>query len=114
MTFLFSGSGNSLFVARELHNRLPGSELVAMVSLLDQETITATADTVGFVFPVHCTTMAVPVRCPALLSEKWPSIGVDNVHNLPSKCRAPDPAKNLGHASTQIATTPPTRFCGRI
>jgi len=37
--YYFSGTGNSLFIARELQRRLPGSELIPIVSLLDSESI---------------------------------------------------------------------------
>jgi ferredoxin len=60
--YYFSGSGNSLFVARELKQRIPDSNLIPIASLLSQEKIVAVADAVGFVFPVHCTTLPVPVR----------------------------------------------------
>jgi ferredoxin len=60
--YYFSGSGNSLFVARELQKRVPGSELIPLVSLLSRERIRAESETIGFVFPVHCTTLPVPVK----------------------------------------------------
>jgi len=60
--YYFSGSGNSLFVAKELQKRIPDINLIPMVSLLDEERITVEADIVGFVFPVHCTTLPVPVK----------------------------------------------------
>ncbi|MDY6874370.1 MAG: EFR1 family ferrodoxin [Chloroflexota bacterium] len=60
--YYFSGSGNSLFIARELQKRAPDSSLVPMVSLLHQEHIMAESEIVGFVFPVHCTTLPVPVK----------------------------------------------------
>ncbi len=60
--YYFSGSGNSFFVARELQRRLPDSEMIPMVSLLSLERIVPEAETVGFVFPVHCSTLPVPVK----------------------------------------------------
>jgi ferredoxin len=60
--YYFSGSGNSLFVAKELQQKIPDSDLISMVSLLSQEKIVAGAEVIGFVFPVHCTTLPVPVR----------------------------------------------------
>jgi ferredoxin len=60
--YYFSGSGNSFFVAGELQTRIPDSALIPMVSLLGQERIMAASETVGFVFPVHCTTLPVPVK----------------------------------------------------
>ncbi len=60
--YYFSGTGNSLYVARELQKRLPGAELIPMVSLLDQEVIETRTETVGFIFPLHVLTIPVPVK----------------------------------------------------
>jgi hypothetical protein len=60
--YYFSGTGNSLFVARELSRKLIGSKLIPLVSLLDSPRIEISADTVGFVFPLHGLTLPVPVR----------------------------------------------------
>ena len=60
--FYFSGSGNSLFIAKELQNRMVNSKLIPIASLLNNESIVAESETIGFVFPVHCTTMPVPVK----------------------------------------------------
>jgi flavodoxin len=49
--YYFSGTGNSLQVARELQARLSESNLVPIVRLLRDETIETHADTVGLVFP---------------------------------------------------------------
>ncbi len=49
--YYFSGTGNSLHVAKELQQRLPAAALTPIVRLLPQDTIRAGADTVGFVFP---------------------------------------------------------------
>lgn len=55
--YYFSGTGNSLHVARELEKRIPDTILIPVVSLKDKESIKAKADTVGFVFPLHFITM---------------------------------------------------------
>ena len=60
--YYFSGTGNSLHVAQELQKRIPGAALIPMVSLLDNEVVETQEETVGFVFPVHLTTLPVPVR----------------------------------------------------
>lgn len=60
--YYFSGSGNSLFVARELRERLPGAILIPIVSLLEKEKIVAGAETVGIIFPVHAMTVPIPVK----------------------------------------------------
>ena len=60
--YYFSGTGNSLHVARELQQRIPGANLIPVVSLLDKEVIETRAETVGFVFPIHLTTLPIPMR----------------------------------------------------
>ena len=60
--YYFSGTGNSLHVARELQQRIPDADLIPVVSLLDKEVIQTQAGTVGFVFPIHLTTLPIPMR----------------------------------------------------
>jgi hypothetical protein len=60
--YTFSGTGNSVHVARELQSRLPDSRLVPIAGLLRQETIETGADTVGLVFPNFCLTVPIPVH----------------------------------------------------
>lgn len=60
--YYFSGSGNSLFVAKELQKRIPGTELIPIVKLLSKDAIQSDAETVGFVFPNHGMTAPVPVK----------------------------------------------------
>lgn len=51
--FYFSGTGNSLHVAREIQRRIPGTRLTPIVSLLDGEPDKTSAEAVGFVFPQY-------------------------------------------------------------
>ena len=60
--YYFSGTGNSLFIARELQKRLPDAALIPIISLLDQETIETAGRAVGLVFPVHALTNPIAVR----------------------------------------------------
>jgi ferredoxin/flavodoxin len=60
--YYFSGTGNSLHVAKELQKRIPGSDLIPVVGLLGQDVIETQAETVGFVFPIHLTTLPIPMR----------------------------------------------------
>jgi ferredoxin len=60
--YYFSGSGNSLYVAKELHRRIPGSELIPIIGLLSKDIIETRASTVGFVFPIHGLTVPIPVK----------------------------------------------------
>lgn len=60
--YYFSGTGNSLHVAKELQKRIPGSELIPIVSILDNNIVATKGETVGFVFPLYFTTVPAPVR----------------------------------------------------
>ena len=60
--YTYSGTGNSLHVARELQKRLPDSHLLPMVRLLREERVVTTADTIGLVFPNFCMTVPIPVH----------------------------------------------------
>lgn len=59
--YYFSGTGNSLHAARELRKRIPETELILIVSLLDRNIIKTNADTVGFIFPIHLAMAPAPV-----------------------------------------------------
>ncbi len=60
--YYFSGTGNSLHVAKELQKRIPESKLIPIVSLLDGDVIKTSGRTVGFVFPVHALTIPIAVK----------------------------------------------------
>lgn len=60
--YYFSGTGNSLYVAKELVKRMPETELIPIVSLLKQEKIETNAEVVGFVFPIYFTTLPKMVK----------------------------------------------------
>ena len=50
--YYFSGTGNSLIVARDLAQKLNGG-LVSIPSLMDDKKITTGADVIGIVFPIY-------------------------------------------------------------
>jgi ferredoxin len=60
--YYLSGTGNSLHVARELEKRLPETVLVPIISVLRDDRIVTTAETVGLVFPIHNLTTPIPVE----------------------------------------------------
>ena len=60
--YYFSGTGNSLHVAKELQKRIPETDLIPIVSLLNTDVIKTSAKTVGFVFPVHALTIPIAVK----------------------------------------------------
>jgi ferredoxin len=60
--YYFSGTGNSLFVAKELQKQIPEVELIPIVSLLDRDVIKTSGKTVGLIFPVHALTIPIAVK----------------------------------------------------
>ncbi|HQN23265.1 MAG TPA: EFR1 family ferrodoxin, partial [Thermotogota bacterium] len=60
--YYFSGTGNSLFVAKELQRRLPGTELVPIVKALNNGWFATERDSIGFVFPSHGITIPIAVK----------------------------------------------------
>ena len=60
--YYFSGTGNSLYVARELCKRIPNCTLQPIVKLLKQHDLVAESDIVGLVFPIYINSTPIPVR----------------------------------------------------
>jgi len=60
--YYFSGTGNSLYIARELQKRLPEVTLIPMLSLLENESIIPDAEIIGLVFPIYLTSLPAPVK----------------------------------------------------
>lgn len=60
--YYFSGTGNSLYAARELQKRIPDTNLIPIVSLLDKDVIRTNGKSVGIVFPVHALTIPIAVK----------------------------------------------------
>ena len=60
--YYFSGTGNSLYVARELQKRIPDSIIIPIVSLLNKKVIQTQGEAIGFVFPVHALTIPIAVK----------------------------------------------------
>ena len=60
--YYFSGTGNSLFVARELQKRIPDSSLMPIISFLHKDVIQTSGKSIGFVFPVHALTIPIAVK----------------------------------------------------
>ena len=56
--YYFSGTGNSLHMAKSLKEKLNDCELIPIAGLINQDSIIATTEKVGFVFPVY--TWALP------------------------------------------------------
>ena len=74
--YWFSGTGNSLHIAKELQRRLPETELTGMIKHLDDERIVTDAEKVGIVFPIYLN--SVPIKIREFLS-KFDPTGVDYI-----------------------------------
>lgn len=55
--YYFSGTGNSLSIARSIKNQIEGSELLPIVGSLKQKPVLITSKRVGFIFPLHFMTV---------------------------------------------------------
>lgn len=60
--YYFSGTGNSLYVAKELQKLIPDIDLIPIARVLKSDNIRTKGDKVGFVFPCHGLTIPIPVR----------------------------------------------------
>lgn len=60
--YYFSGTGNSLFIARELAKLVPDAQLVPIVKAIKEREYITKAEIVGFIFPTHGLTLPIPVR----------------------------------------------------
>lgn len=60
--YYFSGTGNSLYVARELQKLLGKADLIPIAQVLKEEEVKTRAGRVGFVFPCHGLTIPIPVQ----------------------------------------------------
>jgi flavodoxin len=60
--YYFSGTGNTLHVAKELQKRMPEANLISIVGLLNENVIEVKGETVGFIFPIYLTSVPAPVR----------------------------------------------------
>jgi NAD-dependent dihydropyrimidine dehydrogenase PreA subunit len=61
--FYFSGTGNSLHIARELHKRTAEAKLIPILGTQKKGSVRTTADTVGFIFPQYAS------RAPKLIED---------------------------------------------
>ena len=55
--YFFSGTGNSLHLAKELQKRMPETRLIPIVSLASKEAVSTNGETVGFVFPHYASSL---------------------------------------------------------
>ena len=74
--YYFTGTGNSLKIAKDLAKRIENSELVPMARFVDQDHIVAKAQSVGFVHPLYY------YGLPRLVSEFIEKIDLGGVNYL--------------------------------
>lgn len=60
--YYFSGTGNSLHVARELKKRLKEIKLEPILTLLNEDNVIPEEEKVGFVFPIYVNSIPGPVK----------------------------------------------------
>lgn len=60
--YYFSGTGNSLFVARELQKKVPDSVIIPIISLLREDIVKTNGKTIGIIFPCHSLTIPIAVK----------------------------------------------------
>jgi len=60
--YFFSGTGNSLYVARELKRRLPDSCLQPVLSNLKPDSAAPQSERIGLIFPIYLSSIPGPIR----------------------------------------------------
>jgi len=60
--YYFSGTGNTLHVARELKRRIPETTLIPIIGALKKEKIESEAEIIGVIFPIHAHTFPLVVK----------------------------------------------------
>lgn len=60
--YYFSGTGNSLFVAKKLKELLPDTKLIPIVKRIKDNNYNIKGKNTGFIFPCHGLTIPIPVR----------------------------------------------------
>ena len=60
--YYFTGTGNSLFVAKELQKLIPETELIPIAEAIKSHNYITKGKAIGFVFPCHGLTIPLPVR----------------------------------------------------
>ncbi len=59
--YYFSGTGNSLYVAKKLQKKVPHAKLIPIVNRVNKDIVKSNAETIGFVFPIYFLTIPMPV-----------------------------------------------------
>lgn len=60
--YYFSGTGNSMHIAKELRKRVPETALIPIVSRLSHDKVEACGDSVVLVFPIYRMVAPMPVK----------------------------------------------------
>jgi len=74
--YYFTGTGNSLKIAKDIAEKLDDCELVPIAKVLQQDQIVATSEKVGFIFPLYY------FGLPRIVYDFIEKIGLDNTNYL--------------------------------
>lgn len=92
--YYFSGTGNSLHVARELKRRLPEARLKPILSMLNNDGPVLSADKIGLVFPVYLSSIPGPVRA---FIRKCNALPVNYIFAVTTNCGYPGKVDYLAY-----------------
>jgi ferredoxin len=97
--YYFSGSGNSLAVARDLAEKLRG-ELISVASEMNKESVTTAADSIGFVFPLY------DFKPPRMITDFIPKLKkIDNKYLFAVCTYGIAPSHSLRYLDTKIQSS---------
>ena len=60
--YYFSGTGNSLYIARELKQRMPDSYLQPVLSIKKSASVAPQSESIGLIFPIYLSSIPDPIR----------------------------------------------------
>lgn len=60
--YYFSGTGNSLYIAKQLKEKMEDVKLIPIINCLKKEKIEIEAENIGFVFPLYLSNVPKPVQ----------------------------------------------------
>lgn len=76
MIYCFSGTGNSLKIAKDFSNKLENSKIIPIASLWRQDTIIPQSEKIGLIFPLYF------MGCPSIIIEFLNKLDVNKVNYI--------------------------------
>ena len=74
--FYYSGTGNSLKIAKDISAKLENSEIIPIAKLWEQNKIVPQSEKIGFIFPLYF------MGCPSIILEFLNKLEVDKVNYI--------------------------------